>query len=69
MAVTKDQLEIMTHTKHRTANGRYCGNSDNMQDLVKQGLMHSVGCTGFCPDEYFCLTKAGDEFLAAGRIK
>ena len=66
MKVTPEQFAIMTHTKHRAANGKYCGGSDDMKDLVEQGLMQALGSTGFCPDEYFCLTKAGHEFLKAG---
>ncbi len=59
MELTKSQKDIIDHTLHRTANGLYCGNSDDMQVLVKAGLMYKAGSTGFCPDEYFGVTAAG----------
>ena len=65
--LTKKQFGILDHTAHRTANGLYCGDSKDMQVLVELGLMHSRGVTGFCPDEYFCMTKAGKVALA-GRL-
>ena len=59
LVLTKNQIDIMDHTLHRTANGRYCGNADDMRTLVKLGLMHPLGTTAFCPDEYFGITAKG----------
>lgn len=53
----------MDHTANRTANGLYCGDSPDMQELVAAGLMVSVGRKSFVPDEYFKLTAAGYEAL------
>ncbi len=64
MDLTKNQLDIIDHTMHRTANGLYCGNSDDMQVLVKSGLMGAQGTTGFCPDEYFYVTPKGKKVFA-----
>ena len=63
MELTSDQREIMEHTVNRAAYGRFCGNSDDMQVLVRVGFMHPIGKTGFCPDEYFCLTRKGREAM------
>lgn len=63
MELSANQRDIMDHTAHRTANGRYCGNSDDMQILVRLGFMHPIGKTSFCPDEYFCLTRKGREAM------
>lgn len=57
--LTAEQLEILDHTAHRTANGQYCGDSQDMRDLIRLGLMVEVGRTSFCPDLYFAMTKAG----------
>ena len=38
-----NQQEILEHTVYRAANGFYCGNSKDMQILIKLGLMRSVG--------------------------
>lgn len=59
MELTKNQIDILDHTKHRTANGLYCGDSEDMQVLVKNGLMYYQGTTKFCPDEYFGITVLG----------
>ena len=64
--ITMAQWEILDHTKHRAANQNYCGDSSDMQVLVKLSLMRSVGKVGFCEDEYFTITKAGREQLAEG---
>lgn len=66
MNMNKKQIEILDHTAHRAAGGRYCGNSPDMQALVAAGLMASCGKVAWCPDEYFRMTPAGREaFLAA----
>ncbi len=59
LKLTKNQIDIIDHTLHRTANGLFCGNSDDMQTLVRLGLMYSQGKAGFCPDEYFGVTAKG----------
>lgn len=61
--LTDEQKEIMEHTAHRTANGRYRGNSDDMHKLVELGYMHPLDSTSFNPDEYFCLTSRGKKVL------
>lgn len=63
MIITNSQREILDHTAHRTAGGLYCGDSDDMQELVRLGLMVSVGKKPFVPDEYFKLTGAGRKAL------
>lgn len=65
MILTKNQSDIIDHTLHRTANGLYCGNSDDMRILVSQGFMGSQGTTGFCPDEYFYVTAKGKRVFMA----
>jgi hypothetical protein len=64
MELNKKQVEILDHTARRAANGRYCGDSPNMQALVAAGLMVSLGKAAWCPDEYFGITKEGREALA-----
>ncbi len=61
--LTKEQIAILDHTKHRTANGLYCGDSPDMQILVEKGLMYSSGKRSFCPDEYFGITVTGTKAL------
>jgi hypothetical protein len=61
--LTKPQKNIIDHTLHRTANSLFCGNSDDMQELVRLGFMYEAGTTGFCPDEYFGVTVAGRKAL------
>lgn len=63
VSITDSQLSIMRHTKHRAANGCYCGDSKDMQTLVSLGLMRSLGFVSWCPDEYFGLTDAGRRLL------
>ncbi len=69
MEITQEQRDIMEHTAHRAAFGRYCGDSKDMQVLVRIGFMHPIGKTGFCPDEYFCLTRNGREAMNEGEPK
>ena len=61
--ITKEQWHILDHTAHRAANGFFCGDSPDMQVLVKMGLMRSVGRKAGCPDEYFALTTKGRQYL------
>lgn len=49
--------------KHTQKNKLFCGDSEFMQELVKQGLMESAGKKPFVPDEYFRLTNIGHELL------
>ena len=67
--LTKSQFEIIDHTLHRTANALYCGNSDDMQVLVKLGFMYKAGSTGFCPYDYFGVTAAGRKALSKAEGK
>lgn len=67
MYLTKEQIDILDHTKHRTANGLFCGDSKDMQVLVANGLMYSQGKTSFCPDEYFGITVLGSKELSKDR--
>ncbi len=68
MKLTQKQWDILDHTAHRTARGFYCGNSEDMQTLVRLGLMVSAGWKSFVPDEYFKLTSAGRKTLKSQRI-
>lgn len=61
--MNNEQLEILRHTMYHAAGGLYCGDSPDMQELVRLGLMQSAGKKSFVPDEYFRLTKAGVEEL------
>jgi hypothetical protein len=59
LKLTKEQLAILKHTSGRAPGGLYCGDSPDMQILVKEGLMESAGHKSFVPDEYFRLTNKG----------
>ena len=61
--LTTNQKEILDHTEHRAAGNLYCGDSDDMQGLVRLGLMVSVGKKSFVPDEYFRITALGRKEL------
>jgi len=61
--VTQNQINILNHTFYDAANRFYCGDSEDMQILVKLGLMESAGRKSFVPDEYFTITALGIEFL------
>ena len=56
-----EQIEIMKHTAD---NRFYCGDSPEMKELVKKGMMESAGRKSFVPDEYFALTKSGKDYLS-----
>ena len=62
-AITREQLGILLHTRDRASAGAFCGDSPDMQELVRLGLMESAGRVSFVPDEYFRLTPAGRDFL------
>ena len=54
-----EQRSILEHTAHRAAGGLFCGDSPDMQALVEEGLMDSVGRKPGVPDEYFRITGKG----------
>lgn len=54
--LNNEQIAILEHT---LKNGRYCGNSKDMEELCKKGLMQYVGRTNICPDEYYQITREG----------
>lgn len=64
MDMTKNQRDILDHTLHRATNRQYCGDSADMQELVKLGLMIDVGKKGFCSDKFFQITGAGKQALS-----
>jgi len=58
MQLNNEHIAIMRHTQsapHRV----YCGDSSEMQELVKAGLMREAGRKSFVPDPYFSLTPDG----------
>ena len=55
----EEQIEILKHTVSGAAGGLYCGDSKDMQGLVKAGLMESAGRKSFVPDEFFRITASG----------
>lgn len=57
--MNQNQLEILDHVLHRATQGMYCGDSPDMQELVRLGYMASAGRVAWCPDEYFRITAAG----------
>ena len=63
MELNREQFEILDHTVHRAAGGLYCGDSPDMQELVKAGFMQSAGRKSFVPDEHFRITGKGREAL------
>ena len=65
MKITSNQQEILEHTAYRAAGGFYCGDSNDLQELVRLGLMTSAGKKPFVPDEYFKLTSKGRQVLKA----
>lgn len=64
MSLSKEQVDILLHTKYRAARGRYCGDSPDMQGLVRHGLMEFAGRVPGVPDPYFRLTEAGKVAIA-----
>jgi len=66
MKLNREQLDILDHTEHRAAYGLFCGDSPDMQELVKDGLMVSAGRKSFVPDEYFRITGKGRGALREG---
>lgn len=66
LTVAGEQLEILKHT-HR--NGRFCGDSPDMQILVQFGFMRSLGRVSFVPEEYFGITESGREVMKRSQEK
>ena len=64
MILEKEHIEILKHTKHRAANGLYCGDSPEMTELCNNGLMEYAGRTSFVPDPYYRLTDEGNKILS-----
>ncbi len=65
MKLNSNQIDIMHHTKHNAANGLFGTDSpdEDMMELVSLGLMKYQGKVAFAPDEWFCLTEAGEAAL------
>lgn len=57
--MTNEQIAILDHTLHRAAGNVYCGDSPDMQGLVKLGYMVSLGKPKWSCGEYFRITQAG----------
>lgn len=57
--ITANQFDILDHTQHNAAGNCFCGDSDDMQVLIRLGLMRLVGKKPFVPDPYFTITRAG----------
>jgi len=57
--MNQNQLAILDHVLHRAPQGIYCGDSADMQALVRLGYMASAGRVAWCPDEYFRITASG----------
>lgn len=63
--LSQKQVDILEHTAHRAAGGYFCGDSPDMQVLVKLNLMSSAGHKPGVPDEYFELLPRGLQFVKA----
>ena len=59
--LSPEQAAILSHAAHRSPHGLYCGDSPEMQYLVKRGLMKSKGRVPWCPGEYFKITAKGQQ--------
>lgn len=57
--MNKNQLDILKHASRRAAQGLFCGDSEDMQELVALGYMEPAGRKSFVPDPYFRLTILG----------
>ena len=53
----EEMMEILKHTEKNNS-GLFCGDSPDMQKLVKLELMESAGRKSSVPDEYFRLTPS-----------
>ena len=63
MNLTSEQRDILEHTLHRSPQGLFCGDSQDMRSLVAAGLMEKAGKKSFVPDAYFRITPKGKEAL------
>jgi len=59
--LNSEQKHIIEHT---ISNGTYCGDSPDMDALVKLGLMQYMGKKSFVPDGYYNVTRAGREAVS-----
>lgn len=62
--LSQREREILEHTVHRAAGGRYCGGGKDMEELVRRGLMKSLGT--FLGNPYFGITEQGRAALRLG---
>lgn len=69
MNLTREQLAILDHADNRSAYGLYCGDSPEMQSLVDAGMMVIAGRKSFVPEEYFRITRIGQEALCSKPTK
>ena len=63
LELNREQREILSHTMYRAAGKRYCGDSEDMQALVKAGYMKPCGTASWCPDPFFTITAEGRKAL------
>lgn len=68
MKLSNEHLGILRYTSRVSANGLFCGNSKEMEELCKEGLMESVGKKSFVPEEYFAITRKGVRVSASGKF-
>lgn len=59
MKMTEEEYQILDHTINNTAKLRFCGDSVEMQNLIKHGLMTYFGRFPVVPQKYFTVTDAG----------
>ena len=64
-SLNSEQREILHHTLHRAAGGRYCGGSPDMDRLVELGYMENLGKPEWAVDFYYGITSAGRRALRA----
>ena len=60
-SLNAEQRDILHHTIHRAAGGRYCGGGKDMDRLVELGFMEYLGTPRWCPDPFYGITRAGRE--------
>lgn len=63
MELNNEHKEILNHTLYRAANRMYCGESREMDELCKAGLMTHTGLKSFGNDDYFTITADGRKAL------
>lgn len=61
-SVNAAEMDVLRHTAR---NRRYNGTTPEIESLVAKGLMRNIGRPDWVPDDYFALTEAGRELLAA----